>query len=114
MNEIKNVHWEKIIWSLLGCVSLFFFFRGIHLILTGGGWIATTDQSFHWVLLFLEIIIAAFTAFLCFFLWYQLSFIFKGSISRRLLSIKTVMILIIIIFFIHFIRVGFWIKNSFL
>ena len=112
MNKIKNMQWDKIRWPLFGCVSLFFFLRGVHLILTGGGWIASTDQPFHWILLFLEIIIAAITACLCFFLCWQESLALKKLRSRWFFSIKTIMFFSLIIFFIHFVRVGFWIKNS--
>ncbi len=112
MNQIKNIQWKKIQWLLLGCVPFFFFFRGIHLLLTGGGWIATTNQHIHWILLFLEIIIAAFTICGCFFLWYQESYVVNKKLLRRVMATKTIILAITFTFVIHFIRVGFWIQNS--
>lgn len=112
MNKIKNIKWNQIRWILLACVPLFFFLRGIHLIATGGGWIATTDQPTHWVLLFLEIFIAALAICGCVFLWYQESYIFKKKFLRKSVLIKTITVGILFTFIIHFIRVGFWIQNS--
>ena len=59
MRQTSKIQWKYIRWILLGFVPLFFFLRGIHLIYTGGGWIATSNQPIHWILLFLEIFIAA-------------------------------------------------------
>jgi hypothetical protein len=112
MNQTKNIQWNQIRWILLGCVPLFFFLRGIHLILTGGGWIATTDQTVHWILLFLEIFIAAFALCECFFLRFQESYVLNKKFLRRTILIKTIKIAIIFTFIIHIIRVGFWIQNS--
>ena len=112
MDKTKNVQWNKIRWAVLGCVSLFFFIRGIQLILTGVGWIATSDQHFHWILLYFEIIISSFTTGLCFYIFLKGSLTIKKPISKRLLSIKTITLLITTIFIIHIIRVGFWIQNS--
>ena len=111
MNQIKKI---QLRWILLGCVPLFFFIRGIHLILTGGGWIATTDQPAHWVLLFLEIIIAAFAVIGCFYMWFKKSYVLNKEIFQRSIFIKTIIFAIIFTFIIHFIRVGFWIKNTML
>jgi hypothetical protein len=105
----KNSLW----WLFLGSIPSFFFLRGIHLLITGGGWISTTDQPIHWILLFLEIIVAAFTICGWFFLWYQEPIILKKkSICIRLFSFKTIIIYIFIIFILHIIRVGFWLQNS--
>jgi len=112
MNKARYSQLKQIQWLLLGCVPLFFFLRGIHLILTGGGWIATSDQHIHWILLFIEMIIAAFTICVCFFLWYQESYIVNKKILRRVMAIKTIMLTITFTFVIHFVRVGFWIHNS--
>jgi hypothetical protein len=112
MNKIKHIQWNQIRWILLGCVPLFFFLRGIHLILTGGGWIAITDQPTHWILLFLEIFISVFAIFGCIFLWYQELNTLNKEFLNKMMSIKIISISIIIIFIIHFIRVGFWIQNS--
>ena len=112
MNKTKDIHWKQIRWILLACVPLFFFLRGIHLILTGGGWIATTNQPIHWILLFLEIFIAAFSILGCFFLSYQESYGLNKKFLIKLMSIKTIILTIIFTFSIHFIRVGFWIQNS--
>jgi len=106
------MQWDQIRWILLGCVPLFFFLRGIHLILTGGGWITTTDQPAHWILLYLEILIAAFVVSGCFLLWYQESYVLNKKFLRRTILIKTIAVGIIFTFIIHFIRVGFWIQNS--
>jgi hypothetical protein len=112
MNKFKNIKWEKIRWFLLGCVPLFFFLRGIHLILNGGGWIATTDQPIHWILLFLEISIAAFAVCGCFYIWYKESYGSDKEFLRKKILIKAIVIAIILTFIIHFIRVGFWLQNS--
>ena len=112
MNQIKNIKWKQIRWILLGCVPLFFFLRGIHLILTGGGWIATIDQPIHWFLLFLEISISGLTIFGCFFLWYKESYALNKNFLNGSFLIKTITVGIIFTFIIHFIRVGFWIQNS--
>ena len=112
MDKTKNVQCNKIRWAVLGCVSLFFFIRGIHLILTGGGWIATTDQPFHWILLYFEIIISSYTTGLCFYIFLKGSLTIKKPISKRLLSIKTITLLITTIFIIHIIRLGFWIQKG--
>jgi hypothetical protein len=112
MNQTRYTQWKQIKWLLLGCVPLFFLLRGIHLILTGGGWIVTSDQHIHWILLFIEMIIAAFTIYVCFFLWYQESYIVNKKILRRMISIKTIILTITFTFIIHFVRVGFWIQNS--
>ena len=74
MNKTKKIQWKQIQWLLLGFVPLFFFLRGIHLILTGGGWVATINQPIHWILLYLEILLAAFAVSRCFLLWYQESY----------------------------------------
>jgi len=112
MNQTKYIKWKQAWWIILGCIPSFFFLRGIHLILTGGGWIATTDQPIHWILLFLEIFIAAFAAYGCFYVWYKESYVLNKKFLRRSLFIKTIMINIILTFIIHFIRVGIWIQNS--
>ena len=112
MNKTKKMQWIQVRWILLSCVPLFFFLRGIHLILTGGGWIATTDQPIHWILLFLEILIAIFAAFGCIYVWYQESYVLNKKFFRNSIFIKTILIAILFTFVIHFIRVGFWIKNS--
>ena len=92
--------------------AIFFSFRGIRLLLTGGGWIATTYQHVHWILLFLEIIIAAITICGCFFLLYQESYVVNKRIRRRVMTIKTIIVAITFTFIIHFIGEGFWIQNS--
>ena len=112
MNKIKKIAWKQIRLLLLGCVPLFFFVRGIHLILTGGGWIASTNQPIHWILLFLEIIIAAFTICGCLFLWYKESYVLNKKILGGMKAFRTIILAITFIFVIHFIRVGFWIQNS--
>ena len=112
MNQTNNMKWSKIQWFLLSCVPLFFFLRGIHLILTGGGWIATTDQTIHWILLFLEIFIAAFAVCGCFYIWYKESYGSEKKFLKRKILIKAIAIAIIFTFSIHFIRVGFWLQNS--
>jgi len=114
MNDTKDFQLEKIRWILIGCVPLFFFLRGIHLISTGGGWIATTDQPFHWLLLFLEIFIATFSILGCFFLWYKEYYVFSKKFLFKPILIKSVTVGIIFTFIIHFIRVGFWIQYSLL
>lgn len=111
MNQTKNIKWKKIRWILLGFVPLFFFVRGIHLIITGGGWIATTDQPIHWILLFLEVFIAAFSSFGCFILCYKELSLLNKEFTGRVVLIKTITFGIIFTFIIHFIRVGFWIQN---
>ena len=112
MDKRKNILWKRIRWILFGCVPLFFFIRGVHLILTGGGWIATTDQPIHWVLLSLEILIAALAACGCFYVWYKESFSSEKKFLRRKILMKAIAIAIIFTFGIHFIRVGFWLQNS--
>jgi len=112
MGYIQNMQWKHARWFLLGCVPLFFFLRGIHLLLTGGGWIATTHQLFHWILLFLEISLAAFATGGCFYIWYKETYDLENKILRRNIFIKAVAITIIVTFIIHFIRVGFWLHNS--
>jgi len=112
MNHIKNFQWKQIRWILLGCVPLFFFLRGIHLIITGGGWVASTDQPIHWILLFLEIFIAIFSVFGCFFLFYKESFFYSKNNLRNMTFVKIIITGILFTFIIHFIRVGFWIQNS--
>jgi hypothetical protein len=112
MNKTKNIQRYQIQWILIGCVPLFFFVRGIHLILTGGGWIATAEQPVHWVLLFLEIFIATFAILGCFFLWYKKSFVLNKEFLNKTILIKAITICILFTFIIHFIRVGFWIQNS--
>jgi hypothetical protein len=114
MNRIKNIQWKHLRWFLLGCVPLFFFLRGIHLILTGGGWIAKTNQPAHWMLLFLEIFIAAFATFGCFKLWYKKSYVINEKKFQKSIFIRTISSAIIFTFIIHFIRVGFWIQNTML
>jgi len=112
MNQTKNMQRKQIRWILLSCVPLFFFLRGIHLILTGGGWIATIDQPIHWILLYLEILIAAFSVCGCFFSWYRESYVLNKKFLRRTILIKVIAIAMIFTFIIHFMRVGFWIQNS--
>ena len=112
MIEIKKIQWTQLRWILLGCVPLFFFLRGIHLILTGGGWIAKSSQPIHWILLFLEIFIAAFAAYGCFYVWYKNYYISNKKIIQKSIFIRTIISAIISTFIIHFIRVGFWIQNS--
>ena len=112
MIQTKNMQWNQVRWILLGCVPLFFFLRGIHLILTGGGWIATTDQPIHWALLFLEIFIAAISICGCFFLWYRESYALNKKFLRRMMFIRMIILAILFTFVIHFIRVGFWIQHS--
>ena len=112
MGHTKNRQWKQIRWFLLGCVPLFFFLRGIHLLLTGGGWIATAHQWFHWILLFLEISIAAFATGGCFYVWYKGAYDSEKKIRRIKILIKAVAIAIIVTFIIHFIRVGFWLQHS--
>ena len=112
MNQTKHLRWKQIRWILLGCVPLFFFLRGIHLILTGGGWIATTDQPTHWVLLYIELIIDAFAVFCCFYVFYKGSYDSDKRFNRRKILIIAITILIIFTFVIHLIRVGIWIQNS--
>jgi hypothetical protein len=114
MNQIKNIQLKKFRWFLLGCAPLFFFLRGIHLILTGGGWIASTDQSFHWILLFTEISIAAFSTIACFYLWLKDVYIKNKKILKNIIVIKTIILAIVFTFIIHFVRVGFWIQNTIL
>ena len=111
MNQIKSIQWKKIKWTLLGFLPLFFFLRGIHLILTGGGWIATVDQPFHWFLLFFEIFIAGFSILGCFYLLSKELHIENNKILRNAIVIKIVILAIILTFILHFIRVGFWIQN---
>jgi hypothetical protein len=111
MNIIKNIELNKIRLPILVCISLFFFIIDIRLILTGGGWIATINQPFHWLLLYLEIIIALLTSCFCFYLFFKKSLAFKKPINRDLLSFKMIIILIVTILIIHLIRVGFWIQN---
>jgi len=112
MNQTKKIQWKQFRWIILSCVPLFFFLRGIHLLLTGGGWITTTDQPIHRILLFLEIFLAIFAAFGCFYAWYQESYVLNKKFLRYSMFIKTIMLAIIFTFVIHFIRVGFWLKNS--
>ncbi len=114
MNQIKNIQWNQLRWFLLGCVPLFFFLRGIHLILTGGGWIASTDQSFHWILLIFEISIAAFSTTACFYLWLKGLYVENKKILKNIMLIKTIILGIVFTFIIHFVRVGFWIQNTIL
>jgi len=111
MNKIKSIQVKKIKWILLGCASFFFFIRGIHLISTGGGWIATVDQPFHWFLLFFEIFIAGFSILGCFYLLYREFHIENNKILRNPILIKTVILAIMLTFIVHFIRVGFWLQN---
>jgi hypothetical protein len=112
MNRTKYIQWRLVRWFLLASISLFFFLRGIHLILTGGGWIATTDQPAHWILLFLEIIIAFFAAFGSFYVWFKESYVLNKKLLKRSMFNRTILFAIIFTFAIHFIRVGFWIQNS--
>jgi hypothetical protein len=114
MDQIKNLQWKQGRWFLFGCVPLFFFLRGIHLILTGGGWISTTNQFFHWILLFLEVSISAFAVGGCFYLLYTKAYDSEKKFPRRMILIKAVAIAIIFTFIIHFIRIGFWLQNSIL
>jgi len=114
MNQIKNIQRKQLRWILLGCVPLFFFLRGIHLILTGGGWIATKDLPVHWALLFLEIFIAAFATYGCFYIWYKKSNILNKINFQKTIIVRKVIFAIIMTFVIHFIRVGFWIQNTML
>ena len=114
MYQTNNKKWNQIRWFLLGFVPLFFFIRGIHLILTGGGWIATTNQPTHWVLLFLEIFISAFTVGGSFYVWYKKFHTKSKKYLKNTIFIRAVIFAIIFIFIIHFIRVGFWIQNSIL
>ena len=111
MYQIKDIQWKKIKWFFIGCMPMFFFLRGIHLILTGGGWIATVDQPFHWFLLFFEIFIAGFSLLGCFYLLFKELLVENIKIFRNLIVIKTIILAIILTFIIHFIRVGFWIQN---
>lgn len=112
MNQKKYIQWRQVRWLLLGCVSIFFFLRGIHLLLTGGGWIATINQPAHWILLFLEIFIAFFAAHGSFSVWYKESYVLSKKFIRRAIFIRTILFAVIFTFIIHFIRVGFWIQNS--
>ena len=91
-----------------------FFLRGFHLILTGGGWIATVEQPVHWILLIIEIFISGFATSACFFLFYNKKYGFNNKILRKTASIKIIIFVIIFTFFIHFIRVGFWLQNAIL
>jgi hypothetical protein len=112
MDRLKAIKEYPISWLFLGCVPLFFFLRGIHLIITGGGWIASTDQIFHWLLLSFEIIIAAISVFGCVFLWHHQTFTFNKKRLKDGIPTKIISIGIIFTFIIHFVRVGFWLQHS--
>jgi len=103
MNQTKYIQWKQIRCILLGCVPLFFILRGIHLILTGGGWIATTNQPFHWALLFCEIFIAAFSLYCCFLLFNKKLKSLNNLFPKRIILKKTITVGIIFTFIIHFI-----------
>ena len=97
-------------WILIGGGPIFFFIRALYLASTGGDCFGTINPGFSWFLLVLEIVISGIAGVAAIV---SLILVERGKnnlvISGKFSLKKFVLVIGIISFYIHFLRVGIWI-----